>query len=311
MYFPYMRARRFECLALRALAQKMADEENVTPIIEPVNTDPGDVKRACEELSNAGVPHIVIHNPAVGALKDSYRDQMAFIRAALEDDETVIHGFLLQPDTNLGDVTRFVRDYGDARTATIHWTDYDNVTGLQRELGDARQLRYNVLVSPNTSAAYRRRWPRKVWIADGFQLQPRNANYPEDELFSEIHLTYEREGYVGFGDFLTVGRQFLPGGGPAHAVVIHLTYERHAPRPIWIRHFVSDTTTVPPYETAPKFLQALRKLVRFIDGRREEFAFSQTCDEFRTLHRQGRSPGLGKVKELSMRHHIELMMRVS
>jgi hypothetical protein len=311
LYFPYVRGRRFECLAIRALVQKMAREENVTPIIEPVTSDPGDVKRVCETLSDASVPHIVIHNPVVGALKDSYRDQAAFVRAALEEDETVIHGLLIQPATELAEVTRFMRAYGGERTAIIHWTDYEDMVGLQRELRAAQHLRYNVLISPNTSAAYRRRWPRRVWVADGFQVQARNADYPDDELFSEIYLTYEQEGNVGFGDFLTVGRRFLLGGGPAHAVVIHLTYEHQARRAIWARHFVSDTTRVPPYETGPKFLQALRKLVRVIDGRRDQFAFSEACDEFRALHGRGHSPGLGKVKELSMRHHIELMMHVS
>jgi len=306
-----MRGRRFECLALRALAQKMASEQNVTPIIEPVTSDSGDVKRACAALSEAGVPHIVIHNPAVGPLQDSPRGQSAFVRAALEDDGTVIHGFIVRPGTDLAEVTRFVQNYGDKRTSLIHWTDYDDVPGLQRELGGAKHLRYNVLISTNTSAAYRRGFSRKVLVADSFQLQPRNADYPDDELFSENFLTYVDEGYLGFGDFLTVGRRFLPGGGPAHAVVIHLTYERESPRQIRIRHFVSDTTTVPPYETAPKFLEALRKLVRFIDSRRDDFEFSEACREFRTLHRQGHSPGLGKVKELAMRHQIELMMHVA
>lgn len=310
MYFPYLRGRQFECLALRALDDKMADKRNVTPIIEPVNVDPRDVKRACNILNAASVPHLVIHNPAVGPLKDSFRGQTAFLRAALEGDENVIHGFLVHSGTDLAELNRFVANYGEEQTAIIHWMDYADVAGLKRELRAARRLRYNVLISPTTSAAYRRQWNRKVCVADGFQVQPRNADYPEDEQFSEIYQTYEEEDYIGFGDFLTVGRRFLPGGGPAHAVAIHLTYERRTQRAIWTRHFVSDTTTRPPVAPGPKFLEALRKLLRFIDANRRDFDFSDACRELRDLHDRGAFPGLGKVKEISMRHHIELMMHL-
>jgi hypothetical protein len=312
MYFPYLRGRVFELLALRALATNMAEAANATPIIEPVMENPGYLARAAAVLHEARVPHIVIHNSFVGDWRHDHRGQADHVREALEDDDSAIHGFILRADTNLEHLDRFLREYGEERTAIVHWTDFEDQQGLARSLRRATQLRYNVFIDEYTSAPYRATFQRRVVIADEFNPRENNAAYADNpqEAFSDLYLNYRRQGAVGFGDFLTVGARYVQGGGRPAAVAIHLTYERPNPRTIMIRHFVSDERRAPPYNTDDKFFQALAHLVRYINNNRPQFEFSEACDEFRQLHRDHHFPQLGKVKELSLRHHIELMMHV-
>ena len=71
-----------------------------------------------------------------------------------------------------------------------------------------------------------------------------------------------------------------------------------------IRHFVSDRRD-DPTDPAGKFLEALGAMIEFLDSPTSQFVESAAVQEFRSLYRREHFPGLGKVKELSMRHHIE------
>ena len=71
-----------------------------------------------------------------------------------------------------------------------------------------------------------------------------------------------------------------------------------------IRHFVSDRRD-DPTDPAGKFLEALGAMIEFLDSPTSQFVESAAVQEFRSLYHREHFPGLGKVKELSMRHHIE------
>jgi hypothetical protein len=133
------------------------------------------------------------------------------------------------------------------------------------------------------------------------------VDYPADEFFSELHRRYASEGFQGFGDFTIVGGDHSDGGGPTNAVAIHLTYRRQN-NDVWIRHFLSDRITGTK-GTPAKFLEALKKLIRFLDEN-PEVSGCDACAEFRDLHRRQHFPGLGSLKRLSMKHHVDLMARL-
>lgn len=146
---------------------------------------------------------------------------------------------------------------------------------------------------------------KKVIVRDGFISQARNADYPRLDFFSDLHSTYAGSGYYGFGDFSVIGDEYSPGGGPAHAVAIHLT-ELNVAREIDTNHFISTRTTG-TVDTAGKFMEALDKLVAHVRARRRSFTYSQACAEFEAHHTNQHFPGLPTVKRLSIRHHLELM----
>lgn len=65
MYFPYLRGRQFELLALRELAENSLICKHIIPIIEPVKLSSTLLKTLeCFIASNRDVA--VIHNPQVG-----------------------------------------------------------------------------------------------------------------------------------------------------------------------------------------------------------------------------------------------------
>lgn len=146
----------------------------------------------------------------------------------------------------------------------------------------------------------------RVLLRDGFRRR-KNADHPAVEEFSDLHVTYTDEGVDGFGDFLIVGDDYSEGGGPAYAVAIHLTFlDPDKDDVMYVYHFIS-TTNDTPTDPAGKFGQAVANLVKKLDTGKSKLFESSVIQEFRDLHSKGHYPGLGMVKKLSMKHHIETL----
>ena len=73
-----------------------------------------------------------------------------------------------------------------------------------------------------------------------------------------------------------------------------------------IRHFKSDRSETPS-DPGGKYLEALAKMIAFIDSGEPHIAETSALAEFRTHYADKYFPGLGYVKRLSMTHHIETM----
>ena len=111
----------------------------------------------------------------------------------------------------------------------------------------------------------------------------------------------------GFGDFLIVGDEYAETGGPAYAVAIHLTFiDPTKDDEMFIYHFVSERQDTPT-DPAGKFAEALDAMMRKLARPNHHIFESSAVTEFRDLHRRGHFPGLGYVKKLSMKHHIETL----
>ena len=68
MYFPYLRGRQNELLAVRDCAGTIVSGGKIMPIIEPVRRNHENLARALRNYAEAGVPFILIVNPQVGEL---------------------------------------------------------------------------------------------------------------------------------------------------------------------------------------------------------------------------------------------------
>ena len=73
-----------------------------------------------------------------------------------------------------------------------------------------------------------------------------------------------------------------------------------------IYHFISDENSTPA-NPAGKFREALEKLIDHISNQDSNIYDSLAIRQFRELHNRAHFPGLGKVKQISMQHHIELI----
>jgi hypothetical protein len=79
MYYPYLRGRQFELIALREYAQVKGDNNNIIPIIEPVRTSFNSMKIALPILTENEVKFALIMNPTLGDFKS---ERKSFSRAS-------------------------------------------------------------------------------------------------------------------------------------------------------------------------------------------------------------------------------------
>ena len=111
----------------------------------------------------------------------------------------------------------------------------------------------------------------------------------------------------GFGDFLIVGDEFSESGGPAYAVAIHLTFiDSDKDDAMFIYHFKSKRQDTPT-DPAGKFAEALDAMIKKLNEPGSKVFESAAVAEFRELHAEKHYPGLGYIKKLSMKHHIETL----
>jgi hypothetical protein len=309
VYFPYLRGKQNELLAVRDCATTINSNGRIVPIIEPVKRNTDDLIRALKHYAEQAVPYILIVNPQVGELAKSHDYLESLISGGqLKLHDGTLLGFIVSEYTSLTDVREFLSLYSDRPVAFIHSYSFTNPQQLSGLMGDYSNIAYHIFIDGTTGNSYRRNfrgYPCAL-VRDAFKKR-KNANYPEDEFFSELHNIYADSNLVGFGDFTIVGAEYTDGGGPAYAVAIHLTYHRDD-GDIWIRHFISDRTETPK-DPAGKFIEALEKLVEYLDNNLH-ISYCRACDEFRDLHIAQHFPQLGPIKRLSIKHHIELMSRV-
>ena len=142
-----------------------------------------------------------------------------------------------------------------------------------------------------------------IRLDDVFEKQQKNAdflNIPAHK-FSEEHLYYNQDGYQAFADFTTLPSEFVEGGSTPRAVVIHLTYlNADLENQIWIRHFTStDVDSIANVQG--KFAQAALKAVDFCDNLP---LLNSATNELKKYLEEGRYPGLGTVKKVSIKNHL-------
>tara|TARA_R110002072_G_scaffold284396_2_gene448427 strand:- start:16829 stop:17767 length:939 start_codon:yes stop_codon:yes gene_type:complete len=306
MYYPYLRGKQFELVMIREQAANIA-KWGFVPIIEPVRENFPALKRALTALVDNNCQFILIVNPSVGQLVDGngeLRDQIFGDLLAGYDNYQA--GLCLTEKNDLADVQTYFQSC-DLPTAIIHkgFTDGKKLSDELEQHCD--QLVTHVFVALQDARLYRRQFGgvTRVLVEDGFKPQ-RNADYPSQERFSDLYLTYEESGEA-FGDFLIVGDDFKEGGGPAFAIAIHLTYaESDADGELHIKHYVSEKNDSAA-DPAGKFMEALAKLNSDVSEPDTKVYHSAAVTEYQRLYQRQHFPGLGYIKKLSMQHHMELM----
>lgn len=306
MYYPYLRGKQFELIMLRELASRIG-EWGFVPIIEPVKKNFAPLKRAIASLVEHGCEFVLISNPEVGDLSDDQSTLWAeIIQGSLSDYDNYSVGLSLSSSSSLEDASSFFQVH-NIPTTIIH-DGFSDGKGLATVISELSPQISEHIFMHQSSTLYRKHFSgtTRVLITDGFTLRP-NKEYPITEPFSELYLTYEEVACDGFGDYLIAGNGYRDGGGPAGAVAIHITYvDSAADDAIAINHFISDMTDVLD-DIAEKFAEALSKLVEAVSMDASQIYRSEAIEEFIDLHERGHYPGLGYVKKLSMKHHVELM----
>lgn len=308
MYFPFLRGKQFELLALRELSNLPLNPSKVSPIIEPLKKDIKSILTMVTTLPKTLKIQLII-NSQYGELKGTPGHKIIATLVSKFHDlgyQNIIPAFIISNNEDFNSLKKLITEYGfDSRGfSLIHLNQIAAIEGLS-EIASSINCLYNI-ISINHIMALRRKFPKQTiaYLTDPFIRQIKNSAYTDviDENFSNEHLFYKEEGFVGYGDYLTIGSEFIDGGRLPWAVAIHLTYQ-DSDRNIRIRHFVSDSNS-DDSDTAGKFAEALDKLIKFIETRN---IHSIATEVFRDLYSRGAFPGLGTIKKLSIMHHIELI----
>lgn len=303
MYFPYLRGRQFELIALRELVEAECISSNVIPIIEPVKPSSTLLKTLrCFVNNNRKIA--VVFNPAVGdfvkKLKEMREEDSKTANELfdlLANSEGIIKSYIMNPriaskikgedDKNDYLIINMNRDCLDDFLEA-----YEDTLPMYALIPDDRAFRHVISAS-------------KVLFEDNFNKQTRNIDYLNhpDEFFSDSHLFYAKENYIGFADYSVVGEEFNESGFAPVAVAIHMVYF-DGKKELRIHHFVSDSNEGTE-DPGGKFGEALEKLVFWCKENNVQNTLG--LQGFYDCYNTGKYPGLGTVKKYSIMHHIELV----
>ncbi|MFQ1017965.1 sce7725 family protein [Gilliamella sp. BG7] len=301
MYFPVMRGKRNELIALRELAPLVSDQ-SFKPIIEPVRNNFSPLIRTIDALNKYKIIPIVIINPCMGDFNDN--------------DLNIIND--LKNDSLELDIS-FTPCVKVTSPAESYKSIIDSINLLQFPekavyVYDDIELDKIDLLSDINYVIINRYTPFKVLdqlnnivlMDDPFQKKNKNADYSHKSFFSDLHMSFEscHSKVIGFGDYTIVGNNYSESGGPAFVVTIHLSYIDEEYDFMYVRHFSSEDDKTPT-NPGGKFRQALDKVIQLLNSSQSPFIESNGIQELKILHEGGHFPGLGVIKKISMKHHIE------
>lgn len=307
MYFPILRGRQFELLALRECVNRQILSNQVIPILEPVKVSSTYTKTVASFIEN-GKQIAIIRNPQVGSwAKDIKKDNNVRIHeqtiVQLKNDR-VISSLYVTP--NLQErIEALIQEDNDIGidSLLLLCTNPEYINFYEAVISDNKPL-YNVI--PDKGDFRRRIRPNRVMCEDHFPKRTRNIDYFDipSEFFSSDHLYYEDDGYKGFSDYSVVGEEYSETGFAPYAVAIHIVFfdEKNILR---IAHFVSDSND-DISDPARKFAEAVKKLV---DWNKSMKLDTVGIQELEAAYQNKTYPGLGVVKKYSIMHHLELMSK--
>lgn len=308
MYYPYLRGKQYELLALREFSSEHRNCQHIIPIIEPVKNTFNGMRTAIQAMMDNGMKFAVILNPNDGELAREQRNVMDEIPILRQRPECWIPAYLYNNqsidiirNSELGNLMVIFRDNVDFSNQAIE------------NLLDSERIAY--VVNSQTENRVARRLMNRlnkqvIRLDEKFIPKARNIEYvgSEDEPFTDEYRYYEEDGFVGFSDYLLLPKALADGGSLPMAVVIHLTYERAIPESIVMVMHCCSTTNYDNKNVQLKFFEAAQNALARIEGKFSGSAIEELrrCVDLASP----RYPGLGVVKKISMKHHLELMNHI-
>lgn len=305
MYYPYLRGRQFELIALREYADKNAGNNNIIPIIEPVKNTFNSMRLALPKLIEGNVKFALILNPQVGDIK-KIQEIIDALKDELGDKSKWIPAFIVT--NKYAQIENQIKEYGFNEVMLLCSDITDSSDNDFEKLVLLPNIKYVVSKENRT---LKRKLSNKglelIRLDDNFNAQKRNSDYliTPEEKFSEEHLFYREDGYSGFADYTVIVSDFIEGGAGPYAVAIHLTYQKEN-KEVWVRHFVSDTND-DRSNVQGKFAEAAKKAVSFIT---EKGIDNNALNELKNYYNTASYPGLGMVKKISIKNHLELINEI-
>ena len=258
-YYPFLRGKQNEMIALRDLAEDIVKNGKVIPIIEPVNSN-DTTQISLVRFMETSMPFLFICNPRNGMFSDD-ADRLVtdVISRGLGDYDNWIPALYVDEETGLQELDAFTEAYDEYRRALVY-CGRPQRSSIRSRIENA-SVDYHVFISGRVENSYIESIPvnNRVLIVDSFRRQQRNADYPDEEFFTDLNTAEGNRDHVAFGDFSIVGDYYTDTGGPAHAVALHHIHFTEDSQSLSIHHFISDRVDT-SVDTSGKIIEAVNHL---------------------------------------------------
>lgn len=299
MFYPFLRGRQNELLALRELLES-GKLQNITPIVEPVKASPT-LLSLLERFSESGKELILVENPIVGSFANEIERDVDYqnkFESVLSNYDCLIgmrycgKGLSLQAISNHA-------------TGKAFFLNAENRPNYVEECIDV-QPKYTIVSSTN-QRLQRKAIGGKIALDSSYTPKKRNADYSEseDDFLSE-ELFYPDSGCIGFSDYSVIGNEYIEGGFMPKVVALHLVYADDDEEQLKVKHFLSPEDAS-GLDVGMKFHLALGKLIDWADCNSQLARETEGLISMREIHEKERFPGLGVAKKLALKHHIEMV----
>lgn len=315
MYFPYLRGKQEELLALQELLNGDRLSEKITPVIEPVKLSSTFIN-TLQLFIEKGRKVYIIQNPTVG----NFDDELVTNMIGDEDDKEKRRVEILienqkkyaecqkSPHIELAflyasEDEEIISDASAETKIALVFTDDDQIEDYKN--GSLEGTNIEMMFVPEIGSEDGLN-ASLLLFRDRFKKAPRNSDYLEndDEFFTKDNLIYAKNDFYGFSDYSIVGKGYDEAGFSPYAVAIHIIYLNSETAAFRIRHFVSDTNHSSK-NPALKFSEAMKKLVAWCSENPE--IQSLGLDRLTSFYHEEKYPGLGSVKRYSIMHHLEIV----
>lgn len=317
MYYPFLRGKQEELLALQELVREKKLSNKIIPLIEPVKLS-STLVNTLQMFCDNGIPLYLVVNPIVGQFEDDL--STALIGDETEDEKRQIERLIANKqkynEQVSSDNIHFALYYGNDFTTYFEQDAIKNKGNIillftkddspsdfvNSDYFGNDKIALSFVPSVEDADGFEN---YSVLFRDRFNKASKNADYPEDEFFSKDHLIFSKYGCVGFSDYSIVGEKFEDAGFTPRAIAIHIVYPT-SKNVLNIKHFLSDSNT-DAKNPAGKFSEAARKLVVWSKENPDITSLGLKrliqCYESQPQ----RYPGLGSLKRYSIMHHLEII----
>ncbi|QED38080.1 sce7725 family protein [Antarcticibacterium arcticum] len=304
MYYPFLRGRQFELIALRELSQENEIQGYVSSIIEPVKKSLNSLTLANRIFFETNQSNFLILNPEVGEKKGDTEFYLEFLNGL--ENCSFKPAFHFRRNSNY--IREKIEKYQLRDCLIIGTNEIQSTDQNFREVIEIESVRKVVINDPDRNRDLKRYLQGQeiefIRLDDLFEPESRNSNFLPivSHRFSEEHKYFLDDNYSGFSDYTILSSDFIEGGSTPRAVVIHFTYMNNENQ-IWIRHFTSNSNDTIA-DVQGKFGEAARKAVEYC---RSHNLQNSAIIELEDYFDQGHYPGLGMVKKISIKNHITLV----
>ena len=305
MYFPLLRGKQYELIALKEFAEANPSNKSLFPIIEPVRVLHDTLIRAASILSIQKIPYSIILNPVRGDydIPSNRFEISAFLHKFDEFENKPTPAFYADGKCDI--VIKLIETYNLKNVMIIFEDSFDMEKANDLCLNNA--VSYIVCSGADSRSNTRYLMQTKkniIRLDDCFNVKKPNTSYRGiiEDSYSEEFFYYKKDNFYGFSDYCVLPKEFAEGGTSPTAIAIHMTYRKREDA-IWVRHFVSDEN----YDISSirdKFNNVIQHLNDFYEQ------IPPTEAVRRLIDNRDKYPGLGTLKKVTILNHIQLITEI-